>query len=86
LFSWDRDNVISLFFVSTQDQFASRLYALAENRLDALPNLKYFIAPGANHTMAANLAIKSGDVEVGTWLKQFANDDPSWASVKPPGK
>jgi hypothetical protein len=83
LLSYDHDNVISLFFVQSQDAFAGNLTSVADNRLSLLPNMRYFIVPGAHHTMLWDLSTTSANVKLGDWLTEMVTDKVSWANVAP---
>lgn len=81
LLSYDHDNVISTFFLSSQDAFATNLRSMVKNRIEPLANMRYFIVPGAQHTMLGNLATKSGDVQIGDWLTWMTTDASTWTNV-----
>jgi hypothetical protein len=81
LLSYTHDTVISVFFVSTQDQFAGHLADMTANRIDPLTNTRYFVVDAAAHTMLGNLGTKSGSAVLGNWLTDMWSDSPSWANV-----
>ena len=84
LLSYADDNVISVFFLTTQELFAAELESTAAKRIDPLPNMRYFIAPGSGHVVLGDLTTTSGGVTVGSWLGQMVSDSPVWANISPP--
>ncbi|MBX3232737.1 MAG: hypothetical protein KIT84_43450 [Labilithrix sp.] len=80
--SFDQDKTISLFFVTPQPLFASRLRGMAETRLAPLVNFRFFIVPGTEHTMLDEpLDLESGTTALGDWLTTMKADAPAWTNV-----
>lgn len=84
LLSYDQDKTISQFFLMLLPGiFAANLRGLMEDTLAPLPNFRYFVTSGSEHTMVHSLATKSGDVALGTFLTEQITGSADWKNVAP---
>ncbi|MFT3754922.1 MAG: pectin acetylesterase-family hydrolase [Pseudoxanthomonas sp.] len=84
LLSYTKDGVIRAYFGQTEAAFQTNLYALASQRFDTTPQLRYYFVTGTGHTFLAKPgATTAQGIPLWTWITQFANDDPAWTSTKP---
>ncbi|MEZ4296890.1 MAG: pectin acetylesterase-family hydrolase [Polyangiaceae bacterium] len=83
LLSYTHDQVISNYFLISQDKVAEGLGVLAAE-LDGYENTRYFYVDGNSHVLLGNPAgISQNGVVLRDWLTQMITDDAGWANVKP---
>lgn len=83
--SHDLDPVISLFFATPIPIWTARLNEM-NDRIAQLPNARFYVAGGLEHTMLAKLTTASGDkdsVPLSRFLTQLDTSSPQWANVSP---
>lgn len=88
LLSYDNDALISTFFLQPPPLFMLNMRNLTIDILRPLPNVRYFIVPGADHTMSHDFSVMSGagpvflggprPIELGDWLGRMKNGASNW--------
>lgn len=83
LLSYELDNVMSLFFLQTQQGFAGNLKAALATKIAPRPNMRYYLTSGSGHVLSGDLQRTSGGVKLATWLGEMASGSPAWGNVAP---
>lgn len=83
LLSFTADNVLPGFLSISVPEFTAGLDALAKQRLDAIPNGRYFFAEDSAHSTLPHPDLTQNGVRLWDWLGTMLRDDPAWASVHP---
>jgi hypothetical protein len=77
-----RDDTMRWYLCVDADGFERALRATVGEVLEALPNVRTFLAGGESHTML-NAPARFGGSELWRWLTQMVEDDPGWSSRRP---
>jgi len=83
LLSYTADSVLPSFMGISDPEFTAGLDALAAQRLEGLPQVRYFFAEGSGHVLMPIPDLEQGGVRLWDWLPQMVSDDPAWSSVHP---
>jgi len=75
--------VRDLYGLSATD-FETALFHMVTDRLAPTAAFRYFLTSGEEHAQLVDpAAVSEGGVSLLSWLEQFVNDAPGWASVEP---
>lgn len=85
LLSYDNDAVISAFFFQPPPFFVNNLNDLTFNVIRPLPNFRYFIPSGFDHTMSHHWDVTAGKMALSTFLNDMHAGSPAWSNKTPTG-
>ncbi len=85
LLSYTQDRTISTYFGLTATQFESALDDLLRTGFDGAANFRYFVLPGANHTMVVGIPTlrSASGASLLEWVTAWASDGTTWNNVRP---
>ena len=83
LLGYTQDDVLPGFLSLTELQFTQGLDALATQRLDPLPNARYFFVGASGHVMMPFPSTTQNGVNLWDWIRAMFDGDPAWVDVHP---
>lgn len=81
--SYTTDTAIPYFFDISDEEFRMGLDALAAQRLEGLPGVRYYFYEGTGHVLMPFPKLEQNGVRLWDWIPAMIHDDPTWKSVHP---
>jgi hypothetical protein len=83
LLSYQKDNVLPLFYGITTQKFTQGLGETETQFFDPSANLRYFNVTGSGHVLWFSPSLTTQSTTVLQFITLMVTDDPSWGSVTP---
>jgi len=83
LLAYDNDATLTLYFNYPAGDLINATNSLLTQQYTR-PHTRYFVLPGTQHVLLGGYKslVGAGGVSLKTWVRQWAEGDPSWANVR----